>query len=132
MSEGKLLLIPAIGPVVEIPASEYGELLYSCPCFNFMAQKLEVSHVEHVSVLFNNKHCHMFVDEVGLIRGLPVNPRATRIYYNNTFKREGLATLVYEDLAANPQLPVGSHAQITGLITNLIVGPALLWTGDME
>jgi hypothetical protein len=38
--------------------------------------------LEHVSVLYNDKHCDMFVDEEGLLKHLPVNEVATRIYWN--------------------------------------------------
>lgn len=40
-------------------------------------------HYEHVAVLFEGKRADMFVDEEGLLIGLPRNPGATAIYRNN-------------------------------------------------
>jgi hypothetical protein len=37
--------------------------------------------LEHVSVLFKGKHRDMFVDEEGLLKHLPFNQEATRIYW---------------------------------------------------
>lgn len=37
-------------------------------------------HIEHVSVLHDGKRRDMFVDEEGLLKGMPRNERATAIY----------------------------------------------------
>lgn len=37
--------------------------------------------LEHVTVLFNGKRADMFVDEMGIARGLPPNAAATEIYH---------------------------------------------------
>ncbi len=38
-------------------------------------------YLEHVSVLYKGKSAHMYVNEEGLIHGLPTNPRATAVYF---------------------------------------------------
>jgi hypothetical protein len=59
---------------------------------------------EHVSVLYNGRPAHMFVDEEGSRKGLPVNLRATNIYR--------------------------AYAQSRGIPNpHFIVGPALLFEG---
>ncbi len=45
------------------------------------------THFEHVSVLWDNKHLDMFVDEIGQLKHLPYNIRATKIYRNNWLQR---------------------------------------------
>ena len=40
--------------------------------------------LECVSVLFNGKPCDMLVDESGAVNGLPVNSRASLIYWTAT------------------------------------------------
>jgi hypothetical protein len=47
---------------------------------------LDGAHLEHVNVLFDNKYTDMFVDDTGLLKGLPRNEVATAIYRNNTLK----------------------------------------------
>ncbi len=39
------------------------------------------SHLEHVAVLHQGKRCSMFVDEDGVANGLPINQRATSVYW---------------------------------------------------
>lgn len=41
---------------------------------------LNGADLEHVSVLFKDKPTDMFVDDVGLLKGLPRNDEATDIY----------------------------------------------------
>ena len=41
------------------------------------------AELEHVSVLWNNEALDMFVDDLGALLHLPVNPKATEIYRNN-------------------------------------------------
>jgi hypothetical protein len=41
------------------------------------------AHYEHVNVFWNGTYLDMFVDEMGLTNGLPINPRATEVYLNN-------------------------------------------------
>ena len=40
-------------------------------------------YVEHVSVLYQGKRCSMFVAESGMINQLPINDKATDIYWAN-------------------------------------------------
>lgn len=44
---------------------------------------LSGGHLEHVTVLHGGRAADMFVDEEGLIKGLPRNEAATKIYRNN-------------------------------------------------
>ena len=39
--------------------------------------------VEHVNVWYDNHYTDMFVDETGVLKQLPVNPKATAIYRAN-------------------------------------------------
>ena len=39
--------------------------------------------MEHVTVIHNGKRTDMFVDEIGALKRLPVNCRATAIYHAN-------------------------------------------------
>lgn len=43
-------------------------------------------NIEFVSVLFQDKPAHMIVDEMGALKPLPVNERATSIYHNAQVK----------------------------------------------
>jgi hypothetical protein len=43
----------------------------------------ERNDFEHVAVLHNNQRTDMFVDEMGQLKGLPRNDRATAIYRHN-------------------------------------------------
>ena len=44
---------------------------------------------EHVSVLCNGKRTDMFVDETGHLKSLPINIRATAVYWEATMQAEG-------------------------------------------
>ena len=48
---------------------------------------LNDADLEHVSVLFKGERADMFVDEIGLMKGLPRNDAATDIYRANTLAR---------------------------------------------
>jgi hypothetical protein len=133
----KLWLIPITGAVKEIPASEYGKLRYGCPDLKWMRERLdkepdikEIDMIEHVNVLFQNKHCHMFVDEMGLLVAQPFNVRASRIYWNATLARSVNKDLVYNDLMQDATYD--RNHTLAQLNLHPIMGPALLWTGDME
>lgn len=109
-----------------------GELEYACPPFSEIRKLIGLepdSMIEHVAVLWKGKRAHMFVDEIGAIRGLPRNERATRIYYNATISRRGLNRLVYvyDDLTKDPYQQI--LVEEPGF---QIVGTAALWEGDME
>lgn len=48
---------------------------------------LDGADPEHVAVLYQGKRRDMFVDEIGLVKGLPRNNIATAIYRNNWLTR---------------------------------------------
>lgn len=41
------------------------------------------NNLEHVNVFWDGRYCDMFVDEMGAVKSLPHNERATTIYRNN-------------------------------------------------
>lgn len=49
---------------------------------------LDGGRMEHVAVLHNGRRSDMFVDEIGIQKGLPRNERATAIYRAATLARE--------------------------------------------
>ena len=56
------------------------EMKGSAPAFEKL-QEYVGGYVEYVTVLFKGKTASMVVNEEGAITGLPVNKRATQIYY---------------------------------------------------
>jgi len=108
-----------------------GPLVYACPPWDWIKDRLGLrahENLEHVSVLWQDRYCHMFVDEEGLMHGLKRNDRATRIYYNATVCRQQKGTnFVYSDLSVDPR-----QQTVDETPGFMIVGPALLWEGDME
>lgn len=130
----KLWLIQTTGMVTEISP---GELKYKCPDWRMMRECLQQAEtggsrswkidIEHVTVWFEGRRCHMFVDEIGLQKGLPPNHKATRVYWNARLAdKPATAVYVYNDLQVDPAETLMSR---TG---SVIVGPVLLWTGEME
>lgn len=119
-----------IKPTGEVLSDTFtGELEYGTPAFSTLRQMVGVKEnesLEHVSVLFRGKRAHMFVDEEGRLHRLPRNEKATRVYYNNTIARMGLAQYMYDDLSVDP---VPGFVEDPGFD---IVGTAVLWEGDME
>jgi hypothetical protein len=113
-------------------------LQFGCPRFEHIRDSLGFkpdAPLEHVSVLWQGKLAHMFVDEIGLMTGRELNPKATRVYWNNTLSRHGRKSLLYNDLTADPavnQIVDTAILEGLGLFEAVIVGPALLWEGDME
>jgi hypothetical protein len=136
MSKPQLFLINTDDTVVEILPSEYGKLEFRCPAFNFIKKKINIHEdehflVEHVTVLYQDKPCHMFVDEEGHIRSdhkLKPNPKATRLYWNNSYKRLAMYPAIYHDIF-NPAVLTQNGCM---RLEHWIAGPAVLWTGDME
>jgi hypothetical protein len=127
-------MIPVKGPA---ETTEYeGPLEYKCVPFADLRKMLGMEGhdlIEHVSVLWQGKPHHMFVDEEGRLRGKPLNPIATRIYWNATLQRRGKADLIFDDLTANFLLkPAQLRTLPVELADAYIVGPAILWEGDME
>jgi len=115
-----------------------GPTEYGCPRFKHIKYELGFkpeAPLEHVSVLWLGKPAHMFVDEIGLLTGRELNPKATRIYWNNTLSRHGRKSLIYNDLTADPavnQMVDTAVLEGLGLLEAVIVGPAFLWEGEME
>lgn len=111
-------------------SEEYqGELTYGTPSWEHLKSLMKIAPgdlIEHVSVLWKGKRAHMFVDEEGIMHKLARNEKATRIYYNATFKRFGRA--LYNDLSIAPKFKDRAYED-PGF---QIVGPAVLWEGDME
>jgi hypothetical protein len=116
-------------------SEEYtGPLEYACIPFRDLKARLAASDpvhagcdIEHVSVWWNGRVAHMFVDEAGRYKPTKRNDRATRIYYNMTLKHERRDNLIYTDLSADPQ-PLTMFEE-PGFD---IMGTALLWEGGME
>lgn len=52
-----------------------------------LIEPLVGGHMEHVTVLFNNRESDMFVHEEGRLLGLPRNEKATEIYLTAWKKR---------------------------------------------
>lgn len=71
---------------------------------------LEGGRMEHVAVLYQNQHADMFVDEIGIQKGLARNDRATDIYRAAAMRRD--PRLAPEQLAC-------------------IYGPAVLFTNRL-
>lgn len=118
-----------IYPDGAVASEDYaGPVEYRAPPFAEMRHRLRCDTVEHVSVLWKGRPCHMFVDEDGRAKELPRNERATRVYYNATLRRRGETAYLYDDLSSPAnRLPRGFEDP--GFY---IVGAALLWEGDLE
>lgn len=102
-----------------------------------MQEMLGIRELEHVSVIWPGALAHMWVDELGLMHGREVNPKATRVYLNASFRRVGLHEFLYEDLAANPAFHMRhmeqyAKARIIVGSTKMILGKALLWEGELS
>lgn len=125
-----MTMFHVIKPDGSYTSGEYvGTLEFGTPAWSFMRQLVEIKEnesLEHVSVLWQGKQAHMFVDEEGRLHNKPRNEKATRIYYNNkvffTDKNK-----IYDDLSKDPKTD-----RIEELEGFDIVGTAVLWEGDME
>lgn len=120
-----------IKPDDSVESLDWGDkpLEYGCIPFSHL-KHLIGGYVEHVSVHWQGRRHHMFVDENGHSKGLKANRRATRIYWNATFSRKH-KDLIYSDLSQPTDVQVPDDPDfISGL--PLIVGVAVLWEGDME
>lgn len=129
----KLHLIPVMEDVTTIDVPQT-HLEYGDENWEQMRKFIGEEFMEHVSVWFDGKPAHMFVDENGLAKALHMNPKGTRVYWNNTFRREtNMPELQYNDLTKTPfpppPLKIINKWRLEGF---LIVGPAALWEGEME
>ena len=93
------------------------------PTFDDIRQHVSCETLEHVSVLFKGQEAHLYVDETGSWKDLPINHRASRIYANVWLRRCGRAT--YDDLTVAPSKGI----VFTGERPLLICGRAVLWCG---
>lgn len=129
-----------IEPSGTVTTAEWtGGLEYGCIPYDRIRELLSYKEIDHVSVIWRGRPAHMFVDELGLMHELQVNPKATRIYMNATFRREGLHDFVYEDLERSPMFgdstDFAKNLQARVLVysfRSMIVGRALLWEGGLE
>lgn len=46
------------------------------------------AYFEHVRVWYEGQYASMFVDDMGALKGLPINPAATKIYHANMFEHD--------------------------------------------
>lgn len=114
-----------------------GELENACIPVSRVRELLSIQHIEHVYVIWKGRPAHLFLDELGYLHELQVNPKATRIYMNATLRREGLHDYLYEDLAASPMFKVvdlqdSIRARILIHAAKMVLGRALLWEGGYE
>ena len=138
-----MTLLHTILPSGEVTSVEYqGPLEYRCVPFQAIRRLIDPRDegrltIEHVSDLWRGTAAHMFVDEEGIRKELPFNPRAWRIYLNASLRREAGHRLLYYDLLRSPEF---TRAELESAGTKLrvqirtcppIVGPAVLWEGDM-
>jgi hypothetical protein len=68
---------------MEVPVNKLGEPDFEVLRPKIMQALAPASDYEHVLVFWWNRYTDMFVDETGVLKGLPVNERATEIYLNN-------------------------------------------------
>jgi len=95
------------------------------PSYAEMREHLKCDCIQDVSVLFQGREAHMFVDEDGLAKDLPINHRASRVYSNVLLHRHGRAT--YDDMNEEPSRAVViSHDRPI-----IIVGTAFLWAARL-
>lgn len=130
-----MTLLHTIIPTGIVTSEEYtGPLEYAAPPFATLRKMISGPNeavrttIEHVNVLWKGKHAHMFVDEDGLAKCLPLNHKASRIYGNNMVSRErgAKSPLIYNDL----QKPAFDYR--FDFDTFHVVGVAVLWEGDIE
>ena len=72
----------------------------------------------------------MFVDETGLLKGLRLNLRATRMYMNNSLREEPGAQ--YTVVTQPPEVYDTDLEFPFHILRSRIHGEAFLWTGDMR
>jgi hypothetical protein len=124
----KLYFIAEGGTYQEVPPSDYGALEYGSPTLAFMYAKLNCDTVEHLTVVYEGKPMHLFFDEEGLASPKRPNDRASALAGNRHLRGQRMQKFRYDDLTKTPP-PAIATLLATGM---LIVGDALLWTGEME
>lgn len=88
---------------------------------------------EHVSILLDGQRAHLFVDDNGRAFNLEPNVRASIMYANNSLKKIGRQPYSLEHLLSEEK-KLASWDDIQFILDNslIIVGPALLWTGELS
>lgn len=102
-----------MGKQILIPDSANSPLQFepviAIPSFEMMKRMLDFDKdtlIEHVNVLYNGKHAHMFVDEEGLLKGLHMNIFASTIYWQATINQHDKGEIILAALSpiAGPAL----------------------------
>jgi hypothetical protein len=69
---------------VEVEVNGDGQPTFWGPLHDTIMRMIApAEHFEHVRVFWWDRYTDMFVDDVGALKGLPVNEVATEIYLNN-------------------------------------------------
>jgi len=110
---------------IETDGTVMGVNVDTLPSYEHRRTFLNCTVMEHVAVLFQGREAHMFIDEDGLSKELPLNHRASRVYANVVLARHGQAT--YDDLTVAPSRGV----VLTVERPLVIVGRAILWCGKL-
>ena len=139
-----MTLLHTIYPDGRVESNNYnGPLLYSCPPDDYMKRIIAgpIERIEHVNVLWQDRRCHMFVDEMGKVREPPLvqNRKATRVYWNATWRRLAVGVLVYADLEKPDTIDQDTWADLPLNVRSMmytdmphIYGTALLWEGGYD
>lgn len=110
-----------------------GPLECGAPPWQYMAKLIGANPIEHVSVLWLGRRCHMWVDEHGHAKAAPINIIASRIYFNATLQRLEKDEYIFDDF---DQPPILDTIVIREILTDMggavIVGDAVLWEGGLE
>ena len=113
-----------------------GALVNGAPHFSLIKELIGGGYVEHVNVLWKGKPAHLFVDEDGHFKKLKFNAKATRIYWNNSFRKMHLQAWEYDNLSIKAQfaqtLPMPDVAKRFIESAAPILGIAVLWEGKFE
>ena len=145
-----MTLLHVIYPDGRVQSAHYGgPLQFDAPPARHLAQLMrppgdeiaarsngDAVLVDHAVVLWQGRTCHMFVDNRGHAKSLPANAKATRIYWNATWRQMNRPELFYDDLERPSHidpvtfeaLPHEIRAEMLQLST--VVGVALLWEGE--
>lgn len=60
--------------------------------------------MQYVSVLYGGKPCSMFVDDEGMVRGRPINARASAVYWTHVLQNSPTADPVTMNAIYGPAL----------------------------
>lgn len=81
-------------------------------------------YIEHISLMWNGKPAHGYVNEDGKLRRLPNNTKATAVYHNIIQGHNDKQFQEYKDLNEDPTDFIYWGA-------DWIVGNMVIWTGDV-